>query len=238
MSEVAPDPRLHALLRQVSWHTLAGAHAPFATGTATARRYAPGFSPILGFIDVDRPDFDGLRPFCPPGERFYTDGWTGPCPAGWRVELESTMFLMVREGVAPEEDLDAPAMRRLGPADVDAAVALAALTRPGPFGPRTIELGEYFGCFDGDRLVAMAGERMFAAPLREISGVCTHPDAQGRGLAKHLMRRLVRRQRARGEIPFLRVMRDNAVAQRVYERLGFRTWAETVVRVVSVEGGA
>ena len=30
-------------------------------------------------------------------------------------------------------------------------------TNPGPFGIRTIELGEYFGVFDGAQLVAMAG---------------------------------------------------------------------------------
>ena len=40
----------------------------------------------------------------------------------------------------------------------------------------------------------MAGERMHAGTLREISGVCTHPDFQGRGLARRLMRKLVRRQ--------------------------------------------
>ena len=89
-------------------------------------------------------------------------------------------------------------------------LALALLTKPGPFGPRTIELGEYFGYFDdGDRLIAMAGERMAAAGLHEISGVCTHPEHQGRGLARRLMLKLIRRQLLRGETPFLHVMRAN-----------------------------
>jgi predicted GNAT family acetyltransferase len=66
-------------------------------------------------------------------------------------------------------------------------MALAQLTRPGPFGPRTIELGEYFGAVEDGRLVAMAGERMAASGLREISGVCTHPDHQGRGHPNRLM---------------------------------------------------
>ena len=121
----------------------------------------------------------------------------------------------------------------LGPAHADQAVALAALTRPGPFGPRTIELGEYFGCFEGGRLVAMAGERMHAGDLHEISGVCTHPDFQGRGLARRLVARLVRRQLARGETPFLHVMRDNAGAHGLYLRMGFRDHAEPVVRVLA-----
>jgi predicted GNAT family acetyltransferase len=107
------------------------------------------------------------------------------------------------------------------------------LTKPGPFGPRTIELGDYFGVFDGGRLVAMAGERMQAGALREISGVCTHPDVQGRGIASRLMRKLVRRQLARRETPFLHVMRENAVARRLYERMGFAVYRESVVRVVA-----
>ena len=53
-------------------------------------------------------------------------------------------------------------------------VELATLTRPGPFGPRTIELGDYVGLVDGERLVAMAGERMWAT-LRRSSPLFTRP---------------------------------------------------------------
>ena len=113
------------------------------------------------------------------------------------------------------------------------ALELALLTRPGPFGPRTPELGEYFGYFDGDRLVAMAGERMAAESLREISGVCTHPDHRGRGHARKLMLKLVRRQLQRGETPFLHVMRDNASARELYQRMGFGIYRESVVRVIA-----
>jgi predicted GNAT family acetyltransferase len=110
---------------------------------------------------------------------------------------------------------------------------LTKLTRPGPFGPKTLELGEYFGRFEGSRLVAMAGERMFAGALREISGVCTHPDFQGRGYARRLVRKLIHREGRRNETPFLHVMRDNASARQLYERLGFRVYQESVVRVIA-----
>jgi GNAT superfamily N-acetyltransferase len=220
------------LLDNITWHTLAGAHARYAAGIGNARRYARGFSPILGFADAGRPDFAALAPFCDPGEHFYCDGWTGAVPTGWRLDAESTMFKMVWHGEPPAVD-EAPDAIALGAQHATQAIELAALTRPGPFGPRTIELGEYFGVFDGQRLIAMAGERMFAGTLREISGVCTHPDFQGRGLARRLMQKLVRRQIARAETPFLHVMRDNESARRVYERIGFGNYRETVVRVVS-----
>jgi GNAT superfamily N-acetyltransferase len=220
------------LLDNIAWHTLSGPHAAFASGTGGARRYASGFSPIVGFADPASPDFADLAPYCEPGEHFYCDGWTGPTPAGWRVDVETTMFKMVWGGGLPDDD-DAPGAVRLDARHAAQAVELATLTRPGPFGPRTIELGEYFGCFEGPRLIAMAGERMCAGPLREISGVCTHPDAQGRGLARRLMARLIRRQMQRGETPFLHVMRDNTGAYRLYERMGFRVYRESVVRVLS-----
>src|SRR4029453_13512601 len=130
----------------------------------------------------------------------------------------------------PPEREEAPDAVPLAPAHAQQAFDLAMLTKPGPFGPRTIELGDYFGVFDGDRLVAMAGERMHAGTLREISGVCTHPDLQGRGIASRLMRKLVRRQLARRETPFLHVMRDNAVERGLYERMGFAVYRACVVR--------
>lgn len=221
------------LLDNIMWHCLTGPHAPYAAGGERARRYARGFSPIVGFADTARPDLEALRPHCDPGEHFYCDGWAGPAPTGWRVDAEATMFRMVWDGGLPAAEDGALDARRLGPADAAQALELATLTKPGPFGLRTIELGEYFGCFDGPRLVAMAGERMTAGTLREISGVCTHPDFQGRGLARRLMLTLIRRELQRGETPFLHVMRANEGAHGLYRRMGFRDHVETVVRVVS-----
>ena len=223
---------MRKLLDNIMWHALTGPHSRYANGTGGARRYAFGFSPLLGFENPANPDFGALAGCCSPDEHFYCAGWSGSAPADWQVEAETTMFKMVWEARIPkaEEALDAVP---LGPEHVQQALGLANLTRPGPFGPRTIELGEYFGYFDGPDLVAMAGERMFAGALREVSGVCTHPKFQGRGLAGRLMLKLVYRQMLRGETPFLHVMRDNGVARQLYERMGFRNAMETVVRVVS-----
>lgn len=116
---------------------------------------------------------------------------------------------------------------------VDQALKLISLTQPGPFGPRTLELGNYFGYFEEGQLVAMAGERMFAGSFREISGVCTHPRFQARGLARRIVMKLVTRQLGRGETPFLHVVSDNQIARSLYLRMGFQEHRQTVVRVVS-----
>jgi ribosomal protein S18 acetylase RimI-like enzyme len=221
------------LLDNIVWHSLTGLQAKFAEGGGDARRYARGFSPIVGFADSQAPDFAALRPYCDSGEHFYCDGWSGRVPAGWKLDAETTMYKMVWDAPAPAAD-EAPDATRLRDEHAPQALELALLTRPGPFGPRTPELGEYFGYFEGDRLIAMAGERMAAESLREVSGVCTHPDHRARGHARRLVLKLVHRQMARGQTPFLHVMRDNAAARELYERMGFRVYRESMVRVIAL----
>ncbi|HYP83461.1 GNAT family N-acetyltransferase [Variovorax sp.] len=229
-----------ALLDNLFWHALAGDQARLGLGTDEVRRYAPGFPPIVAFADPRRPRLDQLATLVARNEPVYCDGWAAVAPPGWRVELEARMIKMIWRGPMPDED-PAPQAVRLGPAHVPQATALAELTRPGPFGPRNLEMGEYFGLFDepGDqagapaRLLAMAGERCAAGPLREVSAVCTQPDMQGRGLARRLMLKLVARQMARGETPVLHVMSHNEGALGLYRRMGFEDHLETVVRVIA-----
>ena len=109
----------------------------------------------------------------------------------------------------------------LAPADVADMTALVELTRPGPFWPRSIALGAFYGVRENGFLMAMAGERLRPPGWTEISSVCTHPQARGRGLAARLVAAAANRILARGERPFLHVAADNTDAIRLYERLGF-----------------
>lgn len=223
-----------SLLDNLFWHALVGPQAHFAAGQGDVRRFAAGFSPIVGFADPAHPQLDALLPFCESGEQFYCDGWSGSAPGGWQVDAEARMQKMIWRAPMPAQD-DAPEAVRLTAEHLPQILELVSLTRPGPFGPRTIELGEYYGLIDAasGRLTAMAGERCAAGQLREISGVCTHPDFQGRGLARRLMAKLIRRQMARGETPVLHVMSSNEGAIALYRRMGFDAHRESVVRVIS-----
>ena len=49
LAVINPIIDMTPLLDNIAWHTLTGPHARFAAGTGGARRYAPGFSPIVGF---------------------------------------------------------------------------------------------------------------------------------------------------------------------------------------------
>jgi GNAT superfamily N-acetyltransferase len=221
------------LLDNIFWHSLNGAHRHWSDGTAQVRRYTQGFSPIIAFADPAQPDLAALAPWCASGEHFYCDGWSGAAPPGWRIEVESTMFRMLWEGELPSADPASDAVP-LRAEHAPQALELATLCKPGPFGIRTIELGDYFGYFDGQRLMAMAGERLSAPGLREISGVCTHPDYHGRGLAKKLITKLLLRHAARGQQSFLHVMRANP-AHQLYLNMGFKDYLESTVRVIAAE---
>ena len=219
-------------LSNIMWNCLSGPHAKFAAGEGNVRRYATGFSPILGFANPEQPEFAALEKICAPGESFYCDLWTGTPPAGWQIEKEAKMHKMVWGGPMPDTDA-APDAIRLRPEHAPLALELAKLVNPGPFGIRTPELGEYFGYFEGDRLIAMAGERLCAGGMHEVSGISTHPDFQGRGLAKKLTLKLIRRQMLRGKTTFLHVMTHNTGAHAMYDKMGFHVHMETVVRVIS-----
>ena len=119
----------------------------------------------------------------------------------------------------------------LGPADAGPMAALTAATEPGPWAPRTYELGRYIGIRDGERLVAMAGERLKPEGAIEISAVCTDPDYVGRGYARALMTTLIDATFAAGKVPMLHVKTENG-AKRLYEKLGFRTRRELRLTVL------
>jgi predicted GNAT family acetyltransferase len=122
-------------------------------------------------------------------------------------------------------DTDAPEM-----------VALAKLTEPGPFLPRTHTMGRFIGIRIDGRLAAMAGERMRFPGFTEVSGVCTHPDFRGQGLASRLSSVVANAIQQRGELPFLHAWTTNHAAIGLYERMGFEFRTAVEVAVLMRQG--
>ncbi len=209
------------LLDNPVWSCLTTRHAHLALGGHTARRYPPDISPITGFPNTGAADVAALESLVEVGDDM---GAVGPCvPAlrsNWETLVEMPITQMVRDqrSPLPEGDADVGA---LGEADVAEMLALVELTQPGPFRLRTIELGRFIGIRENGRLLAMAGERMWIGDCREVSGVCTHPDAQGRGYARVLTGRVVNRMLDSGQLPILHVASGNRRAIEMYEGLGF-----------------
>ena len=157
-SPLAESAAALRLLDNIVWHSLDGAHAKFSSGTNVARRYARGFSAIIGFANAEHPDFDALAPYCDPGEHFYCGAWTGRVPAGWELHADTVGHQMVWDGDVPAADPEFATVP-LDASHVPQMLELVEIRPPGPFAPRTHELGNYYGVVEGGRLVAMAGER-------------------------------------------------------------------------------
>lgn len=109
----------------------------------------------------------------------------------------------------------------LGDTDASEMLALATLTRPGPFRTRTHTMGNFIGIRDGARLVAMGGERLALEGFTEITALCTHPDYRGRGYGQTLLRAVGQCILDAGRRPFLHVYASNTAAIALYERMGF-----------------
>ena len=84
-------------------------------------------------------------------------------------------------------------------------------------------MGDYYGIFQNDTLVAVSGERMKTNQFTEVSAVVTHPLHTGKGYAKQLVAFTVNNIFDHGKIPFLHVAENNVGAIQLYQTLGFKT---------------
>jgi len=105
--------------------------------------------------------------------------------------------------------------------DAPEMMELIEIAFPGFFRPGTCRMGPYSGIREHGKLIAMAGDRLVTDKLREISGVCTHPEHTGRGLATQLILHKLREHRERSFGSFLHAAAANTRAIPIYERLGF-----------------
>lgn len=211
-------------LDNVIWHALTTRQAQFAEGSANARRFIREVSPLSGFAEPSAEHYAALAELVGDGATtavFLDQPFTQQ--QGWEFVVGAPLVQMVCDKPVPFAASNGHAILELGSSESPEMLELTALTKPGPFGTRTHELGAYLGIRDGGRLAAMAGERLKVSGFTEISAVCTHPEHTGKSYARLLMSKIMDRIRARGETPFLHVRQDNTRAIAVYESLGFQT---------------
>jgi predicted GNAT family acetyltransferase len=227
------DAQMTALLDNPMWAALTTGNRALAEGGPLAWRYPPDIAPFAAIADETDLSFEALATLVPPQGRIAlarVDRLVPP-PA-LAVDLQAPIVQMILNApIAPVRSTPEHVM--LGAPDVADMLDLTGRTRPGPFGPRTIELGQYIGIRVEGALAAMAGERMRFGRFVEISAVCVDPDHRGKGYAAVLMMRLAQWLQAQELTPILHVLADNTNAIALYERLGFtqrRTLNLTVLR--------
>jgi ribosomal protein S18 acetylase RimI-like enzyme len=212
------------LLDRPIWSALATRQAHFAQGGDLVRRFPAEVSPFVAAREATPEAVAGIAAEISGGEDISLVEVAPPhAPAGIS-ESRLPIFQMVWERFSSgASDFD---IRPLGEADATEMLALATLTRPGPFRSRTHTMGRFVGVRENGQLIAMAGERLNVTGYHEISAVCTHPDWRGRGLGPTLMRVVGKRILEEGDIPFLHTYATNTTAVALYRKLGFDVRAE------------
>lgn len=235
----------HPLDRPV-WSALTTRQAPLATGDAQrGLRYAPGYHIFAAAADASPDSLAELGRLNAEQAALglgglglievETNGAPSPLPPGVGVASAALCVQMLAASLTATAR-PAPAYEPLGEEDAAQMLALATLTKPGPFFEHTHRLGDFIGVKQDGKLIAMAGERMKPDGFTEVSGVCTHPDHRGQGYAAALMRIVAARILERGETPFLHAYAAHEGTIGLYQSLGFEVRAQLMFTVL--DGGA
>jgi predicted GNAT family acetyltransferase len=224
---------MHPLERPV-WASLTTHHASLSEGNTLARRFARDVNLFASACDDSPAALAALAALVQPGEivfvlqvpKIVIPPGLVEVKAAEGVQMVATrsMTFETSSELLTLTDEDAPEM-----------LELATLTEPGPFLARTHTMGTFLGIRIGGRLVAMAGERMRFPGYTEVSGVCTHPEFRGRGLARRLSAAIAARIQARGDQAFLHAWKANHSAISLYEGLGFKLRTEVNASVLKRE---
>ncbi|EHR73682.1 putative acyltransferase [Burkholderiales bacterium JOSHI_001] len=212
-------------LDQPVWPSLNSHHAPLSEGGALARRFLPDVNLFGASVDDSAPALDALAALLPARQPLLLlQARPVVLPPGLVAVKQALCVQMVATG--PVAVPDESHIQVLTDADAPEMLALARLTEPGPFLERTHTMGRFLGVRIDGRLAAMAGERLRWSGFTEVSGVCTHPDFRGRGLAGRLSAAVAANIQARGDQPFLHAWATNAPAISLYRALGFQIRGE------------
>lgn len=225
------------LLDNPTWFALNGPQAAFAERKGRALRFQPDIGPFYGLPDEPTADdWADVAALAGPGGVVTLAATRIPFPADWELTWAGEGVQLVAWGEASCDAAADAEIIRLGPGDAAAAMDLVERTRPGPFCPRTMELGSYLGIRREGALVAMAGERLRVDGYTEVSAVCTDKAWRGHGLASRLTRAVAAGIRERGETPFLHAVGTNLNAIRLYKQLGFELRRTTTFKSAKVPG--
>lgn len=203
------------------YHSLAETHQTFAVDYEGVKFYHPDYCPFGGVLIADKAKvsidayFELINGFYVVGEK----------------PLYSNKLKLQKELVCDQMILNKPinidfteqitALQT--PAQKEDLFNLVNLVQPGYFKEKTPELGDYFGIYKNEELVAVTGERMKMNTYTEVSAVVTHPAHTGKGYAKQLTAYTANNIFSKDSIPFLHVAETNIGAIALYKKLGFVT---------------
>src|SRR4030088_129173 len=151
------ETSMHPLDRPI-WSALTTRQQALAEGGALALRYPTPVAPFADMVDMSPRSFAALGAIMSGSEIavLFTPAAV-TAPDEFKLLLAETGEQMI--GTPAESAIRSVDIVTLGTADVSEMMALTELTKPGPFGARTYEMGTFLGIRVDGQLVAMTGER-------------------------------------------------------------------------------
>jgi ribosomal protein S18 acetylase RimI-like enzyme len=208
------------VLDNPAWNALLTGNSHLAHGNEQVKYFDKEVSPFVGLKEITTDNLLLLHELIDDSPRLLVSPTEVEIPTPLKFLYSINGYQMVFNNSLNSNNSPSQTTQ-LTAKDVPQMLALTQLTNPGPFASRTLEFGHYEGIFEGDKLVAMAGQRLHALPFAEVSAVCTHPNHLGQGYAKQLLIKQINRIQAANQTPYLHVKNTNDRAISVYESLGF-----------------
>jgi ribosomal protein S18 acetylase RimI-like enzyme len=202
------------------WYSLSENHNDFAIDYGNTKFYNPNYGPFGGFITLENTEI-ATKEYSSLIDNFFVVGEKPEIDPSLKIAKELVCLQMViNERIQLPIDVE---IVKLGTVHHEILCDLVNLVQPGYFKNKTMLLGDYYGIFKENQLIAVTGERMKMNSFTEVSAIITHPDHTGKGYAKQLITHVVNAIFDQGKIPFLHVAESNIGAIKLYEKLGFVT---------------
>lgn len=200
------------------WYSLIETHKQYAIGDENIKFYHPDHCPFGGFVNTEVIT-NAIADYSQMADNFFIVGDKPPLPVSLQFKNELVCDQMI---IYQQINIDGSEnIIQLTEEHAEELFQLVNLVQPGYFRKKTVLLGNYFGIFQNNKLIAVTGERMQMDNYVEVSAVVTHPDHTGKGYAKQLVAHTVNNILAQQKIPYLHVSATNASAIHLYEKLGF-----------------
>lgn len=202
------------------WYSLSENHQQFAINYGNTKFYDPDYGPFGGFIALENTAI-ATKEYSALIDNFFVVGKKPEIYSSLKIAKELVCLQMViNEKIQLPIDVE---IAKLSTDHNEVLCDLVNLVQPGYFKNKTILLGDYYGIFKDNQLIAVTGERMKMNAFTEVSAIITHPEHTGKGYAKQLIAHVANAIFDQGKIPFLHVAEHNHGAIALYEKLGFTT---------------